>query len=254
MQKYDVIILAGGVNSGELRKYAPYESEALIIIGNYPMIYYVYQAVKASPRTANIIISGSADSLREIFKKEENLIFTKSGEDAIESAENAIAVAQTEKVVVLPTDIPFITAEAIDDFIDKCEKEDADFYYSIVGKEVNEARFPGVERTYINLSDGIYTGGNLFMVRKSIVQQALKLGKKMVAQRKNPVAMAKILGVDFLWKFIIRRLSISMAEQRFEKISGLKGRAVISEYAEIGVDVDKPSDLKLAEKYLGGSK
>jgi NDP-sugar pyrophosphorylase family protein len=49
MTSYDAVILAGGVNSGELRKYAPYENEALIILGKYPMIHYVYQAVKNTP-------------------------------------------------------------------------------------------------------------------------------------------------------------------------------------------------------------
>jgi len=45
--KYDTIILAGGESTCELRKIAPYDNEALIIIGNSPMIYYVYNALKA---------------------------------------------------------------------------------------------------------------------------------------------------------------------------------------------------------------
>ena len=47
--QYDAVILAGGENSSELRKIAPFDNEALIIIGNYPMIYYVYQALRAVP-------------------------------------------------------------------------------------------------------------------------------------------------------------------------------------------------------------
>ena len=43
--QYDAIILAGGESSSELKKIAPYDNEALIIIGNYPMIYFVYNAV-----------------------------------------------------------------------------------------------------------------------------------------------------------------------------------------------------------------
>lgn len=46
---YDAVILAGGESSSELRKMAPYDNEALILIGKYPMIYYVYQALTASP-------------------------------------------------------------------------------------------------------------------------------------------------------------------------------------------------------------
>ena len=46
--QYDAVILAGGENSGDLKKIAPYDSEALIIIGNYPMIYYVYKSLRQS--------------------------------------------------------------------------------------------------------------------------------------------------------------------------------------------------------------
>ncbi|MGE5398131.1 MAG: NTP transferase domain-containing protein [Chitinophagales bacterium] len=251
---YDVVIMAGGVNSGELRKYAPYESEALIIIGNYPMILYVYEAVKRSNKVGNIIISGP-DSLRELFKKEENLVFTPPGEDPLESLSNAlntVGVANlSEKVLVLPTDIPFITPEAIDDFIDRTEQFEADFYYAIVRKEVNEARFPGVIRTYVNIKEGTFTGGNLFVIRTPIVNQCIELGKKLVQKRKNPLAQAKLFGMKLVFKFITRQLSIADAEQRFSEILGISGRAVVSPYAEVGVDVDKPSDLKLAEQYLG---
>jgi len=56
--QYDAVILAGGVNSSELKKIAPYDNEALIIIGKYPMIYYVYNALRQSSQVRNIVISG----------------------------------------------------------------------------------------------------------------------------------------------------------------------------------------------------
>lgn len=255
MKQYDAIILAGGINSGELQKYAPYESEALIIIGSSPMIYYVVQAVRASKKVRRIIISGPVESLREYFKKESDLFFSPSGDDAIDSFANAVDLMGpeelTSKVLVLPTDIPFITPEAIDDFLNQCEREDSDFYYAIVKKEANEARFPRVVRTYARLKEGVFTGGNLFLVRTSIISQCVDMGKKLVAKRKNPIALARLLGLSLVIRFLFRRLSISDAENRFEKVLGIKGKAIISEYAEVGVDVDKPSDLKLAEKILG---
>ena len=33
---------------------------------------------------------------------------------------------------------------------------------------------------------------------------------------------------------------------------GIRGKGIISPYAEVGVDVDKPDDLRLAQQYLGG--
>ena len=76
----------------------------------------------------------------------------------------------------------------------------------------------------------------------------------MVERSKNPLAMAKLFGFGLVWKYIIRRLSIDAVEKRFYKTLGIKGKAIISPYAEVGVDVDKPSDLELAQKYLKGIK
>lgn len=254
MQQYDAVILAGGVNSGALRKYAPYESEALIIIGAYPMIYYAYRALRQSARIGRIIISGPVESLRELFKKEENIVFAHSGADAIDSFSNAVEAVGidnlSEKVVVMPTDIPFITAEAIENFLDKCEAIEGDFYYPLVSKEVNEARFPGVKRTYVKLREGIFTGGNLFLVRTAVLHQSIDIAKKLVAKRKSPMAIARLFGPKMMIKFVTRRLSIRDAQERFHEVVGLAGVGVISDYAEIGVDVDKPSDLKLAEQVL----
>lgn len=255
MQQYDAVILAGGINSGELRKFAPYDNEALIVIGECPMICYVYRAVKQSPRIRNVIISHPNDALRELFKKEEGVIFTPSGEDAIDSFGRALETVGAENftshLVVLPTDIPFLTTEALDDFISRCEETEADFYYSIVDRKTNEARFPQVVRTYVKIADGVFTGGNLFMIKTGVVPYSLDMGKKLIANRKKPVAQARLFGLGLLLRYIFGRLSIEDVEKRFEKVLGIKGRAVISPYAEVGVDVDKPSDLKLAEQFLG---
>lgn len=253
--KYDAIILAGGESTCELRKIAPYDNEALIIIGNCPMIYYVYNALRASSRVNRIVISGPVDALHNIFAREENIYFVPSGANAIESFNNAVQLLHqigniTEKLLVLPTDVPFITPDAVNDFINRCETSEADFYYPVTSREVNEQKFPGVTRTYVTLKEGTFTGGNLFMIRTAIVEKCLDIGLKLVIRRKDPVAMAKLFGLSLVWKYFIKRLGLPEIKKRFYHVTGIKGEPIISPYAEIGVDVDKPSDLVLAQEYL----
>jgi GTP:adenosylcobinamide-phosphate guanylyltransferase len=253
--QYDAIILAGGESTSELKKIAPYDNEALIIIGNYPMIYYVFNALRKSSRIRKIVISGPVEALRNIFPREDNVYFATSGQNAIDSFSHAVNILKeqgdiSEKLLILPTDIPFITAEAIDDFINQCEKKEADFYYSVTRKEVNDLKFPGVSRTYVNLREGTFTGGNLFLLRTQAIDRCLEIGKKLVKRRKNPVAMARLFGISLVWKFIFKRLGMSTIKRRFYEVTGIKGEPIISNYAEVGVDVDKPSDLNLAQKYL----
>jgi hypothetical protein len=46
------------------------------------------------------------------------------------------------------------------------------------------------------------------------------------------------------------RLSLSQLEEAAAGRLGIRGRAVVQEDPEIGVDVDKPSDLKLCREVL----
>lgn len=253
--QYDAVILAGGENSGELRKIAPYDNEALIIIGNYPMIYFVYQALRAVPEVNQIVVSGPVEALRSILPRDERLFFVEGGANAIASFAHAAELLEQQSisslVLALPTDVPFITPAAIRDFLTQCEASEADFYYPITSQAVNERKFPGVMRTYVRLRDGVFTGGNLFLVRSAIIPLSLKMGEKLVQRRKNPLAMAKLFGLGLVLQYLLGRLSIATAEKRFYQVIGLRGKGIVSPYAEVGVDVDKPEDLRLAQEYLG---
>lgn len=252
--QYDAIILAGGESSSELKKLAPYDNEALILIGQYPMIFYVYKALQKSPLIRNVVISGPVDALRNLFAKEEGLYFVDSGDNAVESFLNAVELLKeksiSEKLLVLPTDIPFITKEAIEDFIGRCNRDEADFYYPVTSKEINEIKFPRVSRTYVKLKEGVFTGGNLFLVRTAKIDDMIDIAKRLIERRKNPLAIARLFGFNLVFRYMLGRLTIHAAEKRFYEVTKVKGKAVISPYAEVGVDVDKPSDLELAQKYL----
>ncbi|MEE9513637.1 MAG: hypothetical protein V3V46_06130, partial [Anaerolineales bacterium] len=69
--------------------------------------------------------------------------------------------------------------------------------------------------------------------------------ERMVAARKSPFRQAALLGFDLLFLMLIRRITINDAVKRVSNRLGLKGRAVISPYAEIGMDIDKPQQLEL---------
>jgi GTP:adenosylcobinamide-phosphate guanylyltransferase len=253
--RYDTIILAGGKTCPSLAQVTGTDNDALIRIGDNPMIWYVYQALRKCPAVGRIVIGGPAEKLKLFFAEEKDLLFVNDGENAIETFNNAVKLLRTlgisNRLLIMPTDIPFITTEAINDFIARSEAVEADFYYAITRKEVNERKFPGVQRTYVKIKDGVFTGGNLFIINSNKIDQALSIATQLTKHRKNPLAMGRILGLSMVWNYLIRNLSIKMVEERFYKVLKIRGKAIISEYAEVGVDVDKPSDLELACNYFG---
>jgi len=194
----DAIVLAGGESSLALKKMSPQNNEALIVIGQYPMILYVYQALIHSAYVRNIVICGPLEALSNLLEKNERLYIVEAGNTTIASLSNGLEgleqIGTTEKILVLPTDIPFITAEAIDDFITRCQETNADFYYPLIRKELNDEKYPGVKRTYVKLKEGVFTGGNLMLVNKQVIKPALSKAKEIIERRKNPLAIVRLFG------------------------------------------------------------
>lgn len=253
----DAIVLAGAANTGRLQEVSSAASEAMIPVCGRPMVWYVIKALVESERIRRVIVVGPPElaALRFGEPHDGRILYLPSGQSMIENLMRAVDhVRDQERVLVVTSDIPLLTKEAVADFLDRCRSVDADVYYSIVSRETNEAAYPGVQRTYVTLKEGTFTGGNVALVAPS----ALMRGRRMIEQayvlRKKPVKLARLLGLRFLVKLALRRLSVSEIEQRVADILGCRGVAVESPYPEVGIDVDKPSDLALVERKLAAAE
>jgi len=145
-----------------------------------------------------------------------------------------------------------LTKEAVCDFIEKSEATGADLCYPIVRKEDNLKKFPEAKRTYARVKEGVFTGGNIFYVNPGIIDRLIEDAKQFIAYRKRPWKLGKLLGGKILFLFLIGRLSISHIEKKVKELFNITGKAIISEYPEIGNDIDKEEDIIMATKYLTG--
>lgn len=242
---YDAIILAGGENSEHLSKFSSQPYEAMIEIAGKPMVTFVVDALAASPQVERIFVVGPVEQLKKcIFP--ENTILIEGGRTLVETIQLGVAALKHErKVLIVTADIPLLTPQAIADFFNQCEKVEADLYYPIVSKETNNKYYPGNKRTYVRFKDGTYTGGNIFLVNPVRVPQCLEVAKGLIDNRKNPFKLCCLLGWGFVLQFLLGTLSINKVKERVAKLLGITGVVVQSPYPELGIDVDKPSDLEL---------
>ena len=226
------------------------ESKALIKIRGKNMVMYVIEVLKQLDFIDETVLVGNNDELAPL-EGHVNAIIEQG-----ESLEDNILKGcehfpEKEHVLILTCDIPMITADAIVDFVENANKLEADFCYPIVSKEDSEKKYPGVHRTFVRLRDGTFTGGNIVLVNNAIIKHSISKAATFLAYRKKPWKLAKVLGISFAVKFIFGSLTIAELEDKVSAIFGIKARAVLSGYPEIGTDVDKVSDLELAEKVLG---
>lgn len=249
------IILAGGTVDERLKNRTNVNDEALIPIGKYFMVEYVVKAMKGSKSIDKIALVGPVEHLRPKYADDPDIVLVPGGGSVAGSVVNGLgALPSSDFVLVASSDIPLINASALRGFISSClAAGDADFYYPIVERSLSEKKFPGATRTYIKFSEGSFTGGNVFFIRPEIVSSRVDLADELISLRKDPFKLCKAIGPGFIIKFLLRRLTIKEAEEKFSKLLGLKGIAVNCIYPEIGMDVDKPSDLDLVERVLFGT-
>ncbi|TYP51658.1 nucleotidyltransferase family protein [Thermosediminibacter litoriperuensis] len=243
------LILAGSGGSEKLK-----ESEgakALVKINGREMILYILDALKKLDYIEKIVIVGPQEKLGSL-KTVKDVVVVEESDSIVENIELGLELfTDDEEILILTCDIPMVTAEAIDDFVKKAKDLDADFCYPIIRREDTERKYPGVKRTYVRVREGTFTGGNVVLVRAGSAKRCIKRVGEFFAYRKNPWKLAGILGFSIVLKFMLGQLTIPEIEERVHEIFGIKARAVISSFPEIGSDVDKESDLELARKVLG---
>lgn len=247
---YDAIILAGGENSGLLRACSDQPYEALIEIAGRPMISFVADALAAVAAIDAIWVVGPADQLHDC-PLPANARVVQGGATMLDTIRCGLAhVPAGRRVVVATGDIPLLTPAAVEDFLQRCAMQQAEVYYPIVSRELNDREYPGCKRTYVRFKDGVYTGGNLFLVDPAAVPRCMEVAEKIIANRKNPLQLCRILGWGFVVGFLLGRLSLDKVCSRVSELLDVRGAVIEVQHPEVGIDVDKPSDLSMARTAL----
>lgn len=244
----DAIILAGGIPTSEDPLYLASngQSKALIDIAGKPMVQWVVDALDGAKSVDRIIIVGlpadvnlrTSKPIDFLPESEGMLANLTAGVEHLRSIDPSI-----QQVLLLTCDIPTITPEMVDWRVQGADP-DSDLEYSVIKKETMDARFPAASRSYVRLKDVEVCGGDMNVIHVRLVEDTT-FWERMVAARKSPFRQAALLGFDLLFLMLIRRITINDGVKRVSNRLGLKGRAVISPYAEIGMDVDKPHQLEI---------
>ena len=254
MQQYDAVVLAGG-RAPWLKELCGTEHRCLAPIAGRRMLDYILDALQKSGRVQRIVVAADAEAITQLEGTLPANVTTCPAESDMPATAYAAVMALGESgsqnVLFACDDIPLLTAAGVQDFIQQCERVPGKgIYYTIIPKDACLKSYPDAKRTFGTVTDGTFTGGNLLLVGREVVLNSQKLTREIFSLRKSPLRLANWLGWSFILKAVFRRLSINEAEKRFSHIMHTPSKAIITNFAEIGMDVDKPEDLRLIEKYL----
>jgi len=247
---FNALVLAGTKEKGPLEIAENVDNKALIMLDSRPMIDYIVDALNSSENIDRILVVGPKNELHPyIGKKVEEIL--NPGNSILENMEIGLNYFNSaDNLLLLSSDIPLITPEAINEFLSICTKRKACIGYPIITKENIIKKYPETERTYVKMKEGIFCGGNITFFKPDVFFQNKKLIKELFENRKATWKYAKILGLKFILKFLFKALTLEEIEKRVTGILGYNSIAVMVSYPEIMIDLDKPSDLKLIRKCI----
>ncbi|GEM49744.1 NTP transferase domain-containing protein [Deinococcus cellulosilyticus] len=245
MTHWNALVLGGGDPSDPFATAHQAPVKPLIDIHGKAMSVYVLEALRDSGRIAHIAYIGpttpAVDALIQQTLPDQGSL--------IGNLEYGVQqMPAGNRVLVVTADIPMMTATELREVLDSAP--DSGLVYPIVRKEDCEKAYPGVKRTYAKLKDGVFTGGNIFILKPEIISTFLPRLKEMLANRKNPLKLAGLIGFGTLVRLLTGQLSLKRLEQKVGSILGVSVSAMPTRYASIGTDVDKDADLDLARSKL----
>lgn len=266
--KFPLVILAGAEkkNSPKFKKdklleYANIDYKALIELNGKPMILYVIKAFVESGRVSEIVIVGLPKDRLQIPEELKKVPIHFLETDA-SHAEKIILASEflikqnlnVDFAMFIGGDVPTISPEAINDFLEKCSSLDADFFFSIIQEETMDRMFPNNRRTFARMKEGKFCGGDLQLVRYTLASDRKEVIEKILSNRKSVVKQAFFISPLTFFRFVFHRVGIEEAERIISKVIKAKIKGVISTYADLGFDVDKPNQLDLVRNMLQEGK
>lgn len=248
--KLPAVVLAGGLADLETQVKYSIEYRAEMPIAGKKMVQYVIDALDKASHVGDICVVGNTkcEGVNRIIPAGSSMI------DNLIAGINAYG--NTGAVLVATADIPLLTPEAVDDFIERCVEHEADFYYPIISRELSEKRIPGMRRTYARIAEGTYTGGNIVVIQGRFILEHADLIRQVMEARKNKMRLAQLIGIGILVRAVIaqcawaRAISLGHLERTVGRIMHAKVKAVETPYPEIGADVDNADQAYLVEKEL----
>jgi CTP:molybdopterin cytidylyltransferase MocA len=256
MSTIDAVITAGGIPGPDEPLYplTQGKSKALLPIGGKPMAQWVIDTLDSATTVGRIVLVGLAPGEGGLTSRKE-LSFVPNAGSMLGNVEAGVKrilelTPTAAKALLISSDIPCITPAMVDWMVTTCLASDHEIYYGLISQADMERRFPGSKRTYFVLKEGRFTGADLIVVSTALLGHYHPAWNALVGARKNILQQAAIVGFDTLLLMLLRQMTIPEAERRAQTKLHIKGRILLSPYAEAGMDVDKPRQYDLVKRDL----
>jgi CTP:molybdopterin cytidylyltransferase MocA len=234
-------ITAGGRVDGELAKAFGTTVKALAPIGGARLMDAAIDAARANGATRVVVIG--SDAVRDHCGARVDDVIAESP-DGGENIRRAIDTARDEALLLMTSDMPFVTAAAVADFLERGSS--ADIALPLASERDYLTAYPGAPPHVTSLGRERIANGSVVYFGPGIAARALDPAQRLFAARKSLIRMAALLGPALLARFALGRLRIDDVERRAHALLGVDARAVRDASPSLCFDVDTLDDYRFA--------
>ena len=249
MTTINCVVMAGGLPQPDdpIYEMTQGSSKALLDMNGRTMLERVVDALQNSQAVGEIVVVGLGSDLGMSFQAPVSHLPDQGSllKNALAGIARVRELHPDTKLVLLSSaDIPTLTPAIVDDFIERCRPFDKGMVYNFVDKATLEARFPGSNRTYVKLKDGLIAGGDITLIQADLSDSNQEIWEALSNARKHAWQLARIVGLRFMLKFLLRQLSFADIEAAAQRITGRHCQILLNPHAEIAMDADKPEQVR----------
>ena len=253
------LILAGSRGPEDpVARQANQTYKAFVPVAGIPMLLRVIRTLRQAPSVDRIAICldpaalAAADGALVDEIRASNIRLVAPGATPSASVQRALAELDGALPLLVTTaDHPLLTPAMVEHFC-AAVPANAEVAVAVAPASVIRRDHPESVRTFYRFAGEGYSGCNLFLLQGAAAMKVAAFWSDMERHRKRPWRLVAAIGPLTLLRFLLGRLTLAAAVQRLSAIIGASIAAVEMPFAEAAIDVDKPSDLALAERILAG--
>lgn len=233
--KPDPVAVAGGVSH-----------KALLPIDGVPMVLRVVNALQAVPAIARIVVCLEDPAILEGVLPANVQVVPSRPEGPSASVLDSLARLGTP-LLVTTADNALLQPAWVEELLNKSSAQ-TDLAVGVATQAAIQHSVPQTKRTYIRLTDMVFSGCNLFYFKTSVSARVADLWRSVEKNRKHPLRVAWTLGLGILLRAVMGRLSTQALYGRIYALTSAHAELLPLSDGRAAVDVDKEADIILAQK------
>jgi len=246
----NAVITAGGLVDGDFARTLGTDVKALARLGGSTMLDRAIDAARGAGIEKLAVVGGDAVRLHCSLPRCRDRVdaVIDAAADGGANVLRALAAWEGAPLLYLTSDIPFVTAAAVQRFAERSAP--AAITMPLASHDAYTRSFPNAPEHVIELGGERVANGNVFFIAADALVPVRLWATRFFAARKSKLGMARLLGPGLLLRFVVGKLTIGAIEAKAQRTLGFAVAAIRDSDPEICYDVDTLEEYMYARDRL----